>query len=267
LLSLPPQPPNIIDLTVIDRLPIDADVVINRPIAPTHIVTQVGIQPWLVLVVAVSLISVPVFVEAPLVRYFPWVSLALSLGWAGLSGWLCRSPKTQFWGELGVGFTWTWCCGAIFWGWLRWEPIWHLPIEALALPIAVWGLHRRWAGVGQWFYLGSLLGTGVTDIYFYLVDLMPAWRRLMRVELVATESMSAESMPVESLDVADVFAAALQQMNTAWGIGWAIGLLLLLLTIGIYSIKNKSLSGMAFGGAVLSTILVDGLFWIAAVFA
>ncbi len=242
---------------MIDRLPIDADVVINRPIAPTHVVTQVGIQPWLVLVVAVSLISVPVFVEAPLVRYFPWVSLALSLGWAGLSGWLCRSPKTQFWGELGVGFTWTWCCGAIFWGWLRWEPIWHLPIEALALPIAVWGLRRRWAVVGQWFYLGSLLGTGVTDIYFYLTDLMPAWRRLMRIE----------RMSIESPAVTAVFAAALQQMDTAWGIGWAIVLVMLLLTIGIYSVKNRSLSGMAFGGAVLSTILVDGLFWIAAIFS
>jgi Protein of unknown function (DUF3120) len=252
LLSSPP-PPTFVDAAITDAAITDAaitDAAIT--LAANWADPPVGIKPWLVGWAAAGLVTIPVFLEAPLVRSFPGICLAMSLIWAGLSIALCRPPKTQIWGELMVGFTWTWVCGALFWGWLRWEPIWHLPVEALGLPIAVWGLRHRWAIVGQWFYLGSLLGTAITDIYFYLTDLMPAWRQLMRVDPAAA---------------GEVFAAALHQMYTSWGIGWAIGLAVALLVVGIYSLKQKYLSRMAFGGAVLSTILVDGLFWIAAALA
>ena len=35
----------------------------------------------LVFVAAVFLVSVPVFIEAPLVRLLPWLSVALTVGW------------------------------------------------------------------------------------------------------------------------------------------------------------------------------------------
>jgi hypothetical protein len=207
---------------------------------------------------AIFLISVPVFVEAPMVRYFPWITLVASLGWAGLSVQLMRHAKTRLWGELLVGFTWTWVCGAIFWGWLRWQPEWHLPIEALAVPIAVWGLRRRWAVVGNSFYLGSLLGTAITDLYFYAVDLIPAWKQLMNLDPRGAD------LPILSRAI---LTTALQQTDTPWGAGVAIGLLSFLLATGIYSFKQKSLHWVAFSGAILSTILVDGLFWLTAAFA
>jgi hypothetical protein len=206
----------------------------------------------LVFAAGAFLVSVPVFFEAPLVRYFPWVSLVLSLGWALLSVVLCRQRQTAIWGDLLVGFTWTWLCGAIFWGWLRWEPVWHIPVEAAALPIALLGLRFCWAKVGNCFYLGSLLGTAITDIYFYLVGLIPAWKQLMQID---------------PLQAGAVFQGALAKMYMPWGMAWAAMLAASLLFVGLWAIKQRSAQWMAFGGAVLSTLLVDGLFWVAAALA
>jgi hypothetical protein len=244
LLSSPPEP-TVLELIKRDVAPVAAS---TSPLVSQNSRSN----PWLTFGSAAFLVSVPVFLEAPLVRNFPEISLATSLGWASLSMLLYRNARTRLWGDILVGFTWTWLCGSIFWGWWRWEPSWHLPIEALCLPIALLLLRRRTATVGQYFYLGSLLGTTITDIYFYLVDLMPAWRQLMRVE---------------PLDAGVVFHAALLQMYTPWGLGCAIGLASLLFTIGIYSFTQKSPEWVAFSGAVLSTILVDGLFWLAATLA
>jgi hypothetical protein len=211
-------------------------------------------RPSLAMVFAAGafLVAVPVFFEAPLVRYWPWVSLLLSTVWAGLSVALCQRRSTQVWGDLLVGFTWTWFCGSIFWGWLRWQPEWHLLIESLMLPIALVGLRRGWAKVGNWFYLGSLLGTAITDIYFYIVDLIPAWKQLM----LAPPSGAGP-----------IFDRALALMYMPWGMAWTAILLTTLLFFGLWGLTRRSLPSMAFSGAVLSTILVDGLFWVAATFS
>ena len=212
-----------------------------------------GRQRWVVFVVAVFLVAVPVFAQAPLVRLFPWYSLALTPGLFLLGKKLLEQPKTQLWGDLMIGFAWTWFSGSIYWGWLRWEPLVHLPVEAIGLPFALWGISRNWGKVGNFFYLGSLSGTVVTDIYFYLVDLIPHWRSLMRVE---TEDL-----------VRSIFQSAIAQIGTPLGLCWAGILTLLLLTVGLLPLRSRKLHWWAFGGAVLSTILVDGLFWLAAVSA
>jgi Protein of unknown function (DUF3120) len=214
--------------------------------------TQATVSPWMVFAAGAFLVSVPVFFEAPLVRYWPGASLALSLVWAGLSVVLCQRRETRLWGDLAVGFTWSWLCGSIFWGWLRWFPEWHLPIEALALPIALWGLRCGWAKVGNCFYLGSLLGTAITDIYFYIVDLIPAWKQLMVVD------------PAQA---GGIFELALAKMYMPWGMAWTAILLTSLLFFGLWGLTRRSAQWMAFSGAVLSTILVDGLFWVAATFS
>lgn len=198
---------------------------------------------------AVLLVSVPVFFQAPLVRAWPLFSLALSVGWLGLGRWLQMRPQSSIWGDLLLGFAGSWFAGSIFWGWWRWEPLLHLPIEAICVPVALWCLFRRQFLIGSWFYLGSLFGTLVTDVYFYLVDLIPAWRQLMQVDPSLAPS---------------IFQNALLQMQTPWGISCAGVLLLLLLSVGLLALRSKSLHGWAFSGAVLSTILVDSLFWIAA---
>lgn len=162
---------------------------------------------WLVFAVAVFLVSVPVFIEAPLVRSLPWLSLALTGGWVWLSLSLMSSSVTYLWGDLLLGFSWSWLAGSIYWGWLRWEPAWHLPVEAIGLPFALWCIRCNWGKVGNWFYLGSLIGTVLTDVYFYLVDLMPYWRQIMRVE---------------PDNVSGILHGAVAQIQTPWGQGWAL---------------------------------------------
>lgn len=206
-------------------------------------------KAWLVFLAASFLVSVPVFIQAPLVRLLPLLSLLLTLGWVGLSFMLLKKPKTQIWGDLLLGFSWSWLAGSIYWGWLRWEPLIHLPVEAIGLPFALWCLRQGWGKVGSWFYLGSLFGTAVTDAYFYLVDLIPSWRQLMQVE------------PELAIKV---LQDATTHVSNPWGISWAIALLSVLLGVGTLPWRSGQLHWWAFSGAVLSTILVDGLFWLAA---
>lgn len=189
--------------------------------------------------------------QAPLVRYYPEVSLGLTFFWVGLGVWLLKQEKISLWGDLLLGFSWSWLAGSLYWGWWRWEPLIHIPMEAIGLPFVLWGLYKGRGKVGNLFYLGSLLGTAITDVYFYLTGLIPYWRQLMTVELAPNL-------------VSPIFDNALAQIQTPWGISWAIVLLNLLLAIGIYPLQKRVCHWWAFSGAVLSTILVDGLFWITA---
>ncbi|HEY9641779.1 MAG TPA: DUF3120 domain-containing protein [Coleofasciculaceae cyanobacterium] len=206
-------------------------------------------QYRLVFAASAFLVSVPVFFQAPLVRTFPWLSLVATLAWLWLSLTLRNRPKTALWGDLLLGFTWTWLAGSIYWGWLRWEPLLHLPIEAIGLPFAWLSLMMAKDKVGNWFYLGSLFGTAITDVYFYLVNLIPQWRQLMQAEPDLVQP---------------IFQSAVMQVQTPWGIGCAIVLAVLLLTVGMLPLRHRQFHWWGFSGAVFSTILVDGIFWFAA---
>ncbi|NEO34661.1 MAG: DUF3120 domain-containing protein [Symploca sp. SIO3C6] len=206
-------------------------------------------RPWHITMASIALVLVPVFFQAPLVRAFPWVSLMLTLGWLGGAIALIQRKSTLEWGDLLLGFTWTWLAGSIYWGWLRWEPFLHLPIEAIGLPFALWGIRYQQHKIGHWFYIGSLLGTAITDLYFYLVNLIPYWRQVMQVS------------PAEAQLI---LHQALLPMRTSWGYGCAVSLVGMLLVAGCIPLQSKRLHWRAFSGAVLSTLLVDGLFWVAA---
>lgn len=214
-------------------------------------------RTWSLFGAAVFLVSVPVFAQAPLVREFPWLSLALTLPLLILSRWWLTQPKTRLWGDLLFGFCLCWLAGTLYWGWLRWEPTWHLPIESLGLPVVAWLWPRQQLRIGSLFYLGSLLGTAITDLYFYLVDLMPAWRQLMQIDPAMAFA---------------VLQSALTRMYTPWGLAWAVILALGLLFTGLAPLglltlrqnRVETLPWWGFSGAVLSTLLVDGLFWVVA---
>lgn len=202
------------------------------------------------------LVAVPVFIQAPLVRAFPFVSLASTMLWLSL-GWIwLKNPRLSIWGDLTIGFSWTWLAGSIYWGWFRWEPYVHLPIEAIALPIVLGlmlsGKSKASTDIGNYFYLGSLLGTAITDLYFYCVGLIPYWRQLMM------------SPPAEA---GSILHRALLRMGTYEGVGYAIVLLTLLVMLGTIPMRSPSARWWAFSGAILSTILVDSLFFVAAIFA
>jgi hypothetical protein len=208
--------------------------------------------PLLICLAAGFLVSVPVFFQAPLVRALPWASLALTGFWVAIAHTLRQRPNTEMWGDLLWGFSWTWLAGSVYWGWLRYEPLLHLPVEAIGLPFALWGLWQGKGLIGHLFYLGSLLGTAITDIYFYLTDLIPYWRSLMYAE---------------PNFVMPIFQDALAQMQSAWGVSWAVVLVNLLVAISWWALKQPQLHYWSFAGAVVSTLLVDGLFFIAACFA
>ncbi len=195
---------------------------------------------------ACFLVSVPVFLQAPLVRNFPLVSLGCTLLLWLAAAWLSYRYPQRWWGDLLQGFSWSWLAGSLYWGWWRSEPLLHLPIEALALPLALWGLYTGVGKVGHSFYLGSLVGTAITDGYFYLTDLIPYWRQ-------------AINAPPESISI--LLREAVAQMETPWGLGCAATLVTLLLLIGCIPLKINSPVTWVFSGAVLSTLLVDGIFW------
>ena len=211
-----------------------------------------GRKSWQIFGAASFLVSVPVFFQAPLVRLFPWFSLALTVFWVILGIWLYKRSQTRLWGDLILGFSWSWLAGSIYWGWLRWEPLIHIPVEAIGVPFAVWCLFRGWGKIGNYFYLGSLLGTAITDLYFYLTGLIPYWRKVMEVDPSYATG---------------ILKLALVQMQTPWGISWAVVLVNLLLGVSLWALQKYQLHWWAFAGAVLSTLVVDSLFWIAAYFA
>lgn len=198
----------------------------------------------------------PVFVQAPLVRFAPWVSLIATLGWLGVSLHLMSVPRWNIRGSLLYGFSLSWLAGSLYWGWLRAEPLLHMPVEAIALPIALWGLWRGFARIGNYFFLGSLFGTAITDLYIHTVGLLPHWRGVMLAQ-----------MSDRPLNAAQLLDSALTQMHSLEGIICAILLGCLLMAVGLMGLhyasmasRRQSLAWWAFSGAVLSTLLVDGLF-------
>ncbi|MDX2232711.1 MAG: DUF3120 domain-containing protein [Leptolyngbyaceae cyanobacterium bins.349] len=217
-------------------------------IAPEANPSRIG-QRGRMFAAAIALVSVPVFIQAPLVRTLPLLSLVTTLLFLLLGRRWLSQPRTHHWGDLTIGFAWTWLAGSVYWGWFRWEPFLHLPIEAIGLPFALWGIAQNRGKIGNFFYLGSLLGTVVTDIFFYLVDLIPFWRTLMVVD-------EASAQPI--------FQAAIAKVQTPWGVSWAMILAVLLLLVSLVPLRSQTLHWWAFSGAVLSTILVDSLFWFAA---
>ncbi|WP_310484067.1 DUF3120 domain-containing protein [Chamaesiphon sp. VAR_48_metabat_403] len=204
---------------------------------------------WGVFAGSAFLVSVPVFIEAPLVRHYPVLSVVLTILWVSLGWILVQRPQSQIWGDLILGFSWSWLAGAIYWGWFRWEPAIHIPIESIGVPFAIWALWRGVGKVGALFYLGSLLGTAITDLYFYQVGLMEHWRQVMQVD-------PSLALPI--------LQQAIGQVRTPWGTAWAVVLVNLLLGVGIIPLGTKQWHWYAFSGAVLTTIVVDSLFlWVA----
>ena len=163
-----------------------------------------------------------------------------------------RQQTYKLWGDLAIGFSWTWLAGSLYWGWLRENPYVHLPVEAIGLPIVIILISQTRLKIGSYFYVGSLLGTAITDLYFYWVNLIPYWRQVMTVE------------PTEA---GNVLQAALLQIETPIAAARALVLLIVLICVGTLALKSNQTHWWAFAGAVLSTILVDALFLLAAILA
>ena len=134
---------------------------------------------------ASALVVLPVFLQAPWVRLHPFSSCVFTAVLLTV-GILAVQTGNAFWrksGTLLVGFSGSWLAGTLFWGWLRMHPVLHLPVEAIALPLAIGGLKSRWK-LSCSFYLASLLGTAITDVTMALTGVMSFWPEVV----VATPS-------------------------------------------------------------------------------
>lgn len=201
---------------------------------------------------AATLVVLPVFVQAPWVRSAP-MAAALFTAVLLAAGILLERRPERNWRDLGVllvGFSGSWLGGSLFWGWCRLHPLWHLPIEAFALPLAVAGLGGRWRLAGC-FYLASLLGTAATDAAMFCGGLMDLWPRVLSGPLSEAPALLQDAAlsvlrPLPLL-VISVSAALLLALAT-----WLNGL---------------GRAGRIAAVTVATTLAVDGLFLAAALAA
>ena len=174
----PPLPSGLIQTEALDRrLLRESSKVLERRHLGGRSLQQ--LQLWSAL-----LVVLPVFLQAPWVRLHPFsaciftavlIAIAIPLGWQ-------QQPVFKNAGSLLLGFSGSWLAGSLFWGWLRAHPSWHLPVEALALPLALTGLGGRWR-LGCAFYLSSLVGTAITDLAMALTGVMRFWPGVVQAPL------------------------------------------------------------------------------------
>lgn len=229
---------------------LDRGMLAAVPVLKDRSITTKGrslLQVW-----SAALVVLPVFLQAPWVRLHPFsacVFTAVLMGVAIPLSWQ-QGAEARKLGSILVGFSGSWLAGSLFWGWLRAHPSWHLPVEALALPLALAGLQSRWR-LGCAFYLSSLLGTAMTDCAMALTGVMRFWPQVVLAPLG---------------QAGDLLNAAALSLRTPQ----SIVLLLTLATVIVglarwFQVQSRANDPDAEGWAVASsvlitTVMVDGLF-------
>ena len=128
-------------------------------------------------------VILPIFVQAPWVRLQPIGALSATFIILFV-GFLLSRKETDKWfivGSLLLGVSGSWLGGSLFWGWLSAYPILHIPVEAVALPMAMVGLGTKWK-IGSSFYISSLFGTAITDITIFLTGIMDQWKEVITAD-------------------------------------------------------------------------------------
>ena len=202
--------------------------------------------------VAVLLVSVPVFLQAPLVRVAPFAAAMVTVPLMAVGVGLERFGRGP-WQPLGpllVGFSGSWLAGCLFWGWFRLHPVCHLPLEAFVLPLAVAGLGGRWRLAGA-FYLASLAGTAATDAAIAATGLMDLWPQVLAAPLQEAPLLlhHAGETVLQLPNLALVAALAALLLQSCW---WLWG---------------RGTSGRVAAATLATTLAVDGLFLAAALLA
>jgi hypothetical protein len=202
--------------------------------------------------IAALLVLLPVFLQAPWVRASPMGATLFTPGLVILGVVLQRRSQGP-WSAIGamlVGFAGSWLGGSLFWGWWRVHPLWHLPIEGFALPLALGGLGSRWRLAGA-FYLASLLGTAATDGVMALTGVIHLWPQVVEAPLSEAGVLLRQAGE-----------AVLQPM--ALGLIGLSGTVLLAVCRWLWP---QGLAGRVAAATLATTLLVDGIFLAAALLA
>ena len=201
---------------------------------------------------AAFLVILPIFVQAPWVRYEPisalWFTFMILLVAFLLSK--LESKKWVILSSLLLGVSGSWLGGCLFWGWLSPFPILHIPVEAVVLPLALVGLGTKWK-IGSSFYISSLLGTAVTDFTIFVTGIMDQWKEVITADSdtapLILQKTSENLIQIKSISI--IFTVAL--------ILWVIS----------KEIKNSADINTTSGKALLvssyviqTTLIVDGIF-------
>lgn len=201
---------------------------------------------------AALLVAVPVFLQAPWVRSAPMAAAVFTVPLLTLGILLEQhgGERMRPLGALLVGFCGSWLGGCLFWGWCRLHPLWHLPIEGFALPLAVAGLGGRWRLAGA-FYLASLLGTAATDAAMALTGVMGLWPGVLQASASEAPLLlhQAAAMVLQPLPLATVLLSAV-----------------LILITGRLLWHSGEAPRVA-AAALLTTLAVDAIFLAAALLA
>ena len=129
-----------------------------------------------------------------------------------------------------------------------------MPVEAIALPLAVAGLGGRWR-LGCAFYLSSLVGTALTDLAMALTGVMRYWPAVVQAPL-------NEAAPLLNA------AAASLERPLAIGVITLLGAMIL--GAAQWMQRRSRIGGLhadswAIAASVLiTTVMVDGLFLVLA---
>ena len=144
----------------------------------TYLSRPIALRLWSSL-----LVILPIFVQAPWVRFEPISALCATSLVLFLAILLSRKETDKWFivGSLLLGVSGSWLGGCLFWGWLSAHPILHIPVEAVALPLAMVGLGTKWK-IGSSFYISSLFGTAITDITIFLTGIMDQWKQVITAD-------------------------------------------------------------------------------------
>ena len=194
----------------------------------------------------------PVFLQAPWVHFYPLSALLFTFVLTGFGIVLGQFVSGKWFkiGSLVLGVRGSWLGGCLFWGWLRMHPVLHLPVEAVALPLACVGLTTKWR-MGAGFYLSCLLGTAFTDLMMVLTGVMSSWPDVVAAPI----EEAANKLNETSLNLLNPLTMVLILLAAV-----------LILFLSNEMNKRGTLSSPAGGawlvaGAALTTTLwVDGLF-------
>ncbi len=194
----------------------------------------------------------PVFLQAPWVHFYPLSALLFTFVLTGFGIVLGQFVSGKWFkiGSLVLGVSGSWLGGCLFWGWLRMHPVLHLPVEAVALPLACVGLTTKWR-MGAGFYLSCLLGTAFTDFMMVLTGVMSSWPDVVAAPI----EEAANKLNETSLNLLNPLTMVLILLA-------AVLILFLSNEMNKRGTLNSPAGGawLVAGAALTTTLWVDGLF-------